>query len=174
MGRAASGEELQFVLDGRTREDILRHCLGELDAEKMAEYGRRKEQFFRDEAADVRTIKGVTRFLEKLEETQLPLGIASSGSRARIEFLLERLKLKKHFGVVVTGDEVAQGKPNPAVFLKIAEHLGADPGDLIAFEDAVSGIKAAKSAGMTCVGIAPWRVRFRINCHCESRKEINK
>jgi beta-phosphoglucomutase len=155
LGRAASGEELQFVLDGRTREDILRHFLGEIDAEKMPEYGRRKEQFFRDEAADVRTMKGVPRFLEKLEEAQLPLGIASSGSRARIEFLLERLKLKKHFGVVVTGDEVAQGKPHSAVFLKAAEHLGADPCYLIAFEDAASGVKAAKSAGMTCVGIAP-------------------
>lgn len=153
VGRAASGDELQFVLDGRTRDHILRHFLGDLDAEKMAEYGRRKEQFFRDEAADVQTIKGVSRFLEKLEEAQLPLGMASSGSRVRIEFLLERLKLKKHF-VVVTGDEVAQGKPHPAVFLKAAEHLGADPCDLIAFEDAASGVKAAKSAGMTCVGIA--------------------
>ena len=108
VGRAASGDELQFVLGGRTRDDMLRHFLGDLDAEKMAEYGRRKEQFFRDEAADVRTIKGVPRFLEKLEEAQLSLGIASSGSRARIEFLLERLKLKKHFNIV-TGDEVAQG-----------------------------------------------------------------
>jgi beta-phosphoglucomutase len=155
VGRAASGEELQFVLDGRTRDDILRHFLGELDAEKMTEYGRRKEQFFRDEAADVRTIKGVPRFLENLEEARLPLGIASSGSRARVDFLLDQLNLKKHFGVVVTGDEVAQGKPHPAVFLKAAERLGTDPCDLIAFEDAVAGIKAAKSAGMTCVGIAP-------------------
>jgi beta-phosphoglucomutase len=154
VGRAASGDELQFVLDGRTRDDIVRHFLGDLDAEKMAEYGRCKEQFFRDEAADVQTIKGVPRFLEKLEEAQLPLGIASSGSRARIEFLLERLKLKKHFGVVVTGDEVAQGKPHSAVFRKAAEHVGADPCELIAFEDAASGVKAAKSGGMTCVGIA--------------------
>jgi len=155
VGRAASGEELQFVLDGRTRGDILRHFLGELDTEKMAEYGRRKEQFFRDETADVRPIKGVPRFLENLEEAQLALGIASSGSRARVDFLLDQLNLKKHFGVVVTGDEVKQGKPHPAVFLKAAERLRTDPCDLIAFEDAVSGIKAAKSAGMTCVGIAP-------------------
>jgi beta-phosphoglucomutase len=155
VGRAISGEELQFVLDGRTRDDILQHFLGELDAEKMAEYGRRKEQFFRDEAANVRTIKGVPKFLENMEEAKLALGIASSGSRARVDFLLERLNLKKHFGAVVTGDEVAQGKPHPAVFLKAAERLRTNPCDLIAFEDAVSGIKAAKSAGMTCVGIAP-------------------
>lgn len=155
VGRATTGEELKFVLDGRTRDDILRHFLGELDAEKIAECGRRKEQFFRDEAADVQTIKGLLSFLESLQEAQLALGIASSGSRARVDFLLERLNLKRYFGVVVTGDEVAQGKPHPAVFLKAAERLRTDPCELIAFEDAVSGIKAAKSAGMTSVGIAP-------------------
>jgi beta-phosphoglucomutase len=154
VGRTASEVELQFVLDGRTRDDILRHFLGELDAEKIAEYGHRKEQFFRDEAADVRTIGGLLGFLEKLEAAQLFLGIASSGSRGRVDFLLDRLGLKKYFGAVVTADEVAQGKPHPAVFLKVAERLQTDPCDLIAFEDAVSGIKAARSAGMICVGIA--------------------
>jgi beta-phosphoglucomutase len=154
VGRMASEEELQFVLDGRTRDDILRHFLGELDTEKMVEYGHRKEQFFRDEAAAVQEIKGLRNFLENLEETQLPLGIASSGSKSRVDLLLDRLSLKRYFRVVVTGDEVAQGKPHPAVFLKAAECLGTDPCDLIAFEDAVSGIKAAKSAGMICVGVA--------------------
>lgn len=153
VGRATSEEELQFVLDGRTRDDILRHFLGELDAGKLVEYGRRKEQLFRDEAADVRTINGVPEFLENLEEAKLILAIASSGSRARVDFLLDRLKIKRHFAAVVTADEVAYGKPHPAVFLKAAERLRTDPCDLIAFEDSVSGIKAAKSAGMTCVGI---------------------
>ena len=154
VGRATSEEELQFVLDGRTRDDILRHFLGDLDAEKLVEYGHRKEKLFRDEAADVRTIKGVPRFLESLQEAQIALGIASSGSRARVDFLLERLNIKRHFAAVVTADEVAHGKPHPAVFLKAADRLGADPRDLMTFEDSVSGIKAARSAGMRCVGVA--------------------
>jgi HAD superfamily hydrolase (TIGR01509 family) len=154
VGRVASEEELQFVLDGRTRDDILRHFLGDLDTDKIIEYGHRKEQFFRDEAADVQTIEGLRTFLENLEEAQLALGIASSGSRGRVDLLLNRLNLKKHFRVVVTGDEVTQGKPHPAVFLKAAQRLLTDPHDLIAFEDAFSGVKAAKSAGMVCIGIA--------------------
>ena len=47
-----------------------------------------------------------------------------------------------------------QGKPHPAVFLKAAHQLGVDPSELMAFEDAVSGVKAAKSSGMKCIGIA--------------------
>jgi beta-phosphoglucomutase len=154
VGRVATEEELQFVLDGRTRDDILRHFLGELDTAKIVQYGHQKEQFFRDEAADVQTIKGLRPFVENLEEAHLALGIASSGSKSRVDFLLDRLNLKKHFRIVVTGDEVTDGKPHPAVFLKAAERLRTDPCDLIAFEDAISGVKAAKSAGMLCIGIA--------------------
>jgi beta-phosphoglucomutase len=125
-----------------------------LDNEKIVEYGHTKEEFFRDEAANVQTIGGLRTFLHDLEGARLALGIASSGSRGRVELLLNRLNLKKHFHVVVTGDEVAKGKPDPAVFLKAAQRLWTDPSDLIAFEDAVSGVKAAKLAGMTCIGIA--------------------
>jgi beta-phosphoglucomutase family hydrolase len=154
VGKPVSEEELQFVLEGRKREDILRHFMGELDAEQVIEYGRRKEQFFREEAAHVQTIDGLLSFLEDLECEQLPLAIASSGGRSRVDFLLDRLGLKKRFRVVITGDEVQQGKPHPAVFLKAAQQLGVDSSQLMAFEDAPSGVKAAKAAGMLCVGIA--------------------
>jgi beta-phosphoglucomutase family hydrolase len=154
VGRTVSEEQLQFVLDGRKRDDILRHFMGELDADQTVEYGHRKEQFFRDEAAHVRTIDGLLGFLEDLEYEQLALAIASSGSRSRVHFLLDRLDLKKLFRVVITGDEVELGKPHPAVFLRAAQQLGVDPSELMAFEDAVSGVRAARSAGMMCVGIA--------------------
>src|SRR6266851_3382230 len=118
VGETASEEELQFVLDGRKREDILRHFLGDLEGAGVA------------------------------------IGIASSGSRSRVSFLLDRLDLKKHFQVIVTGDEVKKGKPDPSVFLKAAQALQEDPRALLAFEDAVSGVESAKAAGMKCVGIA--------------------
>jgi HAD superfamily hydrolase (TIGR01509 family) len=154
MGRAVSEEQLQFVLDGRRRDDILRHFLGELSDDKLVEYGHRKEQIFRNEATDVRAIDGLLNFLDDLDAAQLILSIASSGSRGRLEFLLRQLDLRRRFRVVVTGDKVAHGKPDPALFLKAAQDSGVEPFELIAFEDAVSGVKAARSAGMRCIGIA--------------------
>lgn len=153
-GRTVSEEELQFVLDGRRREDILQHFLGDLNPDLMIEYGHRKERFFLEEAADVQTIGGLRDFLEDLTDSQVALAIASSGSRNRVNFLLDRLDLKKHFGVVITGDEVERGKPDPGVFLRAAQDLQLDPAELLAFEDALSGVKAARSAGMMCVGIS--------------------
>jgi beta-phosphoglucomutase len=154
VGRTASEEELQFVLDGRKRADILRHFLGDLDPELMIRFGHRKEQFFRDEAGDVQTVDGLLSFLEDLEDAGVAIGVASSGSGSRVNFLLDQLDLKKHFQVIITGDEVKKGKPDPSVFLRAAQALQEDPGELLAFEDAVSGVKSAKAAGMKCVGIA--------------------
>ncbi len=154
VGRTVSGEQLQFVLDGRKRDDILRHFMGELSKEQVAEFGHLKEQFFRDEAVNVRTIDGLLGFLEDLEREQFALAIASSGSRSRVDFLLDKLGLKQCFRVVITGDEVEEGKPHPAIFVKAAQQLAMDSSQLVVFEDAPSGVKAAKAAGMLCVGIA--------------------
>jgi beta-phosphoglucomutase family hydrolase len=154
VGKTASESQLQFVLDGRKREDILRHFLGELDPEQVVEYGVRKEQLFRDEAADVQTVEGLLDFLADLQDSQVVLGVASSASRSRVDFLLDRLDLKRYFRAVVTADEVEHGKPDPAVFLRAAHNLGLCPSELLAFEDAVSGVRAARSAGMKCIGIA--------------------
>lgn len=155
IGKRISEEQLHFVLDGRKCDDILRHFLGELNADEIIEYGLRKEQYFRDEVTHVGIADGLLSFLEELQSLNMAAAIASSGSKSRIHFLLDRFGLNKFFQVVVTGDDVEEGKPDPAVFLKAAHLLAVHPSELVAFEDAVSGVKAARSAGMKCIGIAP-------------------
>jgi beta-phosphoglucomutase len=147
-------QDLYYVLDGRTREDIIRHFFGDLDDETIREYGHRKEQMFRDEAASVQTVKGLEAFLVELREAGLAMAIATSGSRSRVSFLLERLGLTKSFSVVVTADDVPRGKPDPALFLKAAQNLNINPADLMAFEDAASGVRAARAAGIKCMGVS--------------------
>ncbi len=71
-------------------------------------------------------------------------------------YLLQKLGLKERFRVVVTGDDVTKGKPDPALYLKAAQGLEIDPLELIAFEDAVAGVKAAKAAGMKCIEYCPY------------------
>lgn len=153
-GKSVSEEQLHFVLDGRKRNDILRHFMGQLDADQLIAYGLRKERFFCEEVTRVRMADGLPDFLEELRCAQSALAIASSGSKSRVHFLLDRFGLRKYFREVVTGGDVEQGKPHPAVYLQAALQLGINPAELLAFEDAVSGVKAARSAGMKCIGIA--------------------
>lgn len=56
---------------------------------------------------------------------------------------------------MVTGEQVAAGKPDPEGFLEGAAAHGVAPVDCVAFEDAEAGIRAALAAGMTVVGVGP-------------------
>ncbi len=154
LGRSPSDSELDFVLDGRKREDILRHFLGELSAAEIADYGRRKEALFRREAFSIRLIAGVEAFWTELERVGIPLAIASSGSEHRIQFILRRFGLAHRPAAIVSGDHVARGKPHPEIFQKAADCLCLPYEDLLVAEDAVAGVVGAKAAGMKCLGIA--------------------
>lgn len=153
-GRTVTDAEFEFIFDGRKRQDILRYFWGELSADEMHELGRQKELFFREEAAELKPIRGVKEFLTRLGPERLKLAVASAGSNSRVHYVLEQLKLRDYFEAVVSGDEVTSGKPDPAIFRLASVRLGVNADRVVVFEDSVSGVKAAKAAGMKCVGIA--------------------
>ena len=66
---------------------------------------------------------------------------------------MEKVGLLSYFDVIVTAEDVANGKPFPDIFLRAASMLGVAPEDCIVFEDAANGIMAAKSALMKCVAL---------------------
>jgi beta-phosphoglucomutase-like phosphatase (HAD superfamily) len=80
-----------------------------------------------------------------------PVAIASSAHREVIDAALGATGLTAVFGVVVSSDEVAHGKPAPDVYLEAARRLGVDPGTCLVVEDSFNGVRAGKAAGMTVV-----------------------
>jgi beta-phosphoglucomutase len=154
VDRDVTDEQLDFVLDGRKREDILRHFFGELTSQQVAAFGRSKEEMFREEASEVVAISGVVSFLDELALADIPVALASSASASRVEFILERLQLRSRFSAIVTGDDVHHGKPDPTIFKKAADRINVSYGDSLVIEDAVSGVIAARNAGMKCMAIA--------------------
>jgi len=96
---------------------------------------------------------GVHEAIRACQDAGLKLAIASSSVRADIDAILSAFGLGPHFAIVVAGDEVARGKPDPAIFLAAAERLAVDPAVCLALEDAPSGIAAANAAGMVSVAI---------------------
>jgi HAD superfamily hydrolase (TIGR01509 family) len=85
---------------------------------------------------------------------RLPVAVASSAHRAVIDVALEATGLDDVFGVVVSSDEVHEGKPAPDVYLLAAERLGVRPGRCLVIEDSLNGVRAARAAGMT-VALVP-------------------
>jgi beta-phosphoglucomutase-like phosphatase (HAD superfamily) len=57
------------------------------------------------------------------------------------------------FATVVTGDRVAQGKPDPEAYLTAMAELGAEPGECVAIEDSVPGVRAAVAAGVPTIAV---------------------
>jgi beta-phosphoglucomutase len=154
IGKQVSEDDLAFVLEGRKREDILRHFLGDLSEEQVKHYGAAKEALFRDSVQELKTIDGLNGFLDQLIHAEIPLALASSASRHRAEYMLEELGLRPLFKAIVTGDDVVKGKPDPALFVLAAQGLAVHASNALVCEDAVAGVQAAKSAGMRCLAIA--------------------
>ena len=84
----------------------------------------------------------------------VPLGVASSSRRDRLDLTLGRSGLARYFSATVAGDEVAHGKPAPDVYLAAAERLGVRPADCLAIEDTGHGAASAVAAGMRVIGVA--------------------
>jgi HAD superfamily hydrolase (TIGR01509 family) len=153
LGKDVSHADLDFVLDGRKRNEILRHFLGDLSEHELRHYGDRKDKFFREALPDVKPIQGVIELIVELHDAGVPIAVATSASESRTRYTLQQLHLSRHFAVVVTGSDVVVGKPDPSVYQLVCQRLGKAPATVIAFEDAVSGIRAATEAGIICIGV---------------------
>lgn len=95
--------------------------------------------------------EGVVELLEKLKAGQNTMAIASSGLRKNIDLILNKLNVTQYFDLIVSGEDVLKGKPEPDIFLKVSDHFGRKPEDSVVIEDSKNGVLAAKAAGMTCL-----------------------
>jgi beta-phosphoglucomutase len=154
MSKEVRDEELSLVLEGAKREEILRHFLGDLTEEQVRIYGAEKERLFRARASELKMVRGFDQFLAQVETAGLPIALATSGSRPRVEYTLEYFDLRSRFCAIVTGDDVPRGKPDPGLFHLAARGMQVDTESILVCEDAVSGVVAAKAAGMKCLAIA--------------------
>lgn len=158
LGHSANDSELDFILDGRKREEILRHFLGEaLSPEEIHDYGNRKDRMLRELGTRLEPIGGAIEFLVELRQAGLAMGLATSAARGRAEATLSELGIKNYFDAIVTGDDVPISKPDSSIYHLAAVRLHENPTRLLAFEDAASGVQAALSAGLRCIGVASGR-----------------
>ena len=97
-------------------------------------------------------ISGILPLLKTLQKAGIPLGIGSSVPEIFIAAVLETLQLESYFTACVSAETVAKSKPEPDVFLKVAETLQVLPENCTVIEDSRMGVQAAKRAGMRCIG----------------------
>lgn len=94
---------------------------------------------------------GAAQILQLLKNRNIPVGLASSSPRTMIEKVLERHDVLQYFDVVISGDMVLKGKPDPEIFLRCADAMGipvSKYSETFVIEDSHNGIRAAYAAGM--------------------------
>ena len=148
--------EAQFrATFGRTNRDIFGELYnGTLSEEQIRQWGDRKELLYREIIAEnFVPIPGAVDLVDALSATGFKLAVGSSGPPENIAVTLEKLGRASRFSAVVSGADVTRGKPDPQVFLLVAERLGVPPQQCAVIEDAAAGIEAANRAGMTSIAL---------------------
>lgn len=127
---------LEDLLGGKIKHDVL------------------KEQFtkkYHAILASENARDGVEEYLKAARDMNLKIGLATSSTYNWVSGYLKQLGIIDYFECIRTSDNVEKVKPDPALYLQVADYLDLAPEECLVFEDSANGALAAKRAGMNCV-----------------------
>ena len=140
------------VIDAMERK-IMIETFGHLPQFSMDKTYKACRDYFNNivETGQMQLKPGAAQILQLLKNRNIPVGLASSSPRTMSEKVLERHDVLQYFDVVISGDMVLKGKPDPEIFLRCADAMGipvSKYSETFVIEDSHNGIRAAYAAGM--------------------------
>jgi beta-phosphoglucomutase len=150
LSKCTGGDE-RFAM-GRLAE----FCGIEYDESIFQQWSQRKAEAYRRLVSEsAKAMPGAIDLVCSVAE-KFPVGLATGSRRSDVEAAFSTLaggKLNGLFQSIVTSDDVAKTKPDPATYAKAAEGMGVSPSDCLAIDDSPNGVSSAKKAGMKVLGI---------------------
>lgn len=144
-----------YYLTGRTEKDIRQGMKELYGAEVPYDEWRDSMNEFKNEilTAEKRVHKkyGLKELLQFSKEQKLKVALASSTNREKVQYYLDIEGIQEYFDVLIAGDEVTHGKPNPEIFLTACKKAAVLPEHAVVLEDSAAGIQAAKSGGIKSI-----------------------
>lgn len=168
-------DRLRGVSRRESLEIILENCAEQPEEAEIVRLLEKKNSIYRkllEQLTPESVETSVRDTLEWLRQEKIPMAVGSSSKNT--EYILKKTDLVRYFDAVADGNMITRSKPDPEVFLKAAELIGADPGDCIVVEDAAAGIQAAKAAGMYAVGIGEAAEYAETDCKIRDLTELRK
>jgi pseudouridine-5'-monophosphatase len=162
-------DSYQMQVNGLNDIEFARRVIDDFHVAITAdEFIKRRHQLIENILPNAPLVPGVAAIVHRIDAMKIPMAIGTSANRR-----LHKIKTVNHkqfmaaFSAVICGDEVTAAKPSPEIFQKAAANLGDfKPENVLVFEDAVLGIKAANRAGMASV--------FLILPHVDWKSELVK
>ena len=130
-----------------------------LSEEEKIEWAARKNAWYLELVLKMtpnEVLKGVPAFLKSLRANGIKIALGSASKNSRL--ILEKIKMIEFFDVIIDGNDLTRGKPDPQVFLLGAEAIGCKPADCVVFEDALAGVQAGKAGGMKVIGVGDAKI----------------
>ncbi len=153
--------EFEHKLKGISRSDSLKlildeHGINNFDEEKFNELMKFKNDYYIKLLSDLDEsdrFENIEELLRVIKDKGYKSVLVSASKNAPI--ILEKVGLIKYFENIVNVDNVTKSKPDPEIFIKGMELVGANPQECIVIEDSQSGIDAANSAKIDSIAYAP-------------------
>lgn len=144
-------------LAGHSDREIVEMVIAEQapgDTELAEDLLRRRRELYKEKVADHPPIsEAASALVHRLAADGIPMGIVTGAQREDVYCVLGQSPVGEHITILVSEEDVAEGKPHPEGFLRGARALGLMPEQILVFEDSVPGVRAAIAAGMHCVAV---------------------
>jgi beta-phosphoglucomutase len=146
-------DDYKKKVDGIPRIDGCKAILTDLSDDEIQVASSRKQVYYLEYLNDegIKIYDSTIILIKSLLANKIKVAVISSSKN--LHMILEKAHIKDLFEVIISGNDITKGKPDPQVFLMAAEGLKVLPSESVVFEDATLGVEAAKRAGMKCVGI---------------------
>ncbi|HWK43230.1 MAG TPA: HAD-IA family hydrolase [Stellaceae bacterium] len=153
FGRSIDLDYFRSSVVGGANEAIMARLFPEHGTAQHRAFGDEKEAVFRAMVDSLDAKAGVPRLLDWAAGQGIAIAVVTNAPRANAELMLSAIGVRQRFDIVVLGDELPQPKPHPLPYLTALDQLGVPADAAIAFEDSVSGIRAAVAAGIETIGL---------------------
>ena len=152
-GKEFDFEDYKEKVDGILRIDGARAILTDIDEAELKKAADKKQVYFLEylNSEEISVYNDTVDLVKALKKEKIKRSVISSSKNCLP--ILKKVNLVELFDVILTGNDVTKGKPDPQVFFMAAKKMSVEPGSCVVFEDAVLGVEAGKRAGMKCVGI---------------------
>jgi beta-phosphoglucomutase len=155
-GFTVSEEQFSELVFGRTEKDVFSFLLQrEVTPQELEQFSNERVDIaIRIFQPLLAPTPGFLPFVQYLANHTIKLAIATSSRNRYANFILDSLEIRQYFPVIVTAEDITNGKPDPQIYQMAANRLGVLPTECLVFEDTHSGIASAKAADMRVVAIA--------------------
>ena len=149
-------KKIVYQLEGMPINELIKEIFKKnynnkkIDNELIEIISERKKQIFK-EIEKTSLIEGVNDLLKELNKCDCLKAIVTGAAKNEIETTIDKMVGLKNFDVVISGDDIDQGKPDPKPFVKALQKMNLKPSECIVVENAPLGVEAANNAGIKCI-----------------------